>query len=132
VIGEVFGTNIQFDFRAVFDETGVAQTTEYTSCVPPSPDRFLIAYDDAANSDVGTVIVNRQHPSAVIGVARESATEGQSAPVTLFVNRGISDAHSGLTPGWTYYAQPGGGVTTESTEVLLGVAISPTEMLFLP
>ena len=60
------------------------------------------------------------------------ATEGETVPVTLFVNRGISDVHAGLNPGGSYFAQPDGSVSTDATDVLLGVAISPTEMLFLP
>ena len=124
---DVVGSNFIFGFSEVFKPQGAQVLTSLAL----TSDKVAVAYEDTQNFSSGTVQVARVLPSSLIGVAREGATEGQTAPVTLLVDRGISDAHSQLTSGMTYYAQPDGSITTDRSGISLGIAISPTEIVFL-
>jgi len=85
---------------------------------------FVAAYRDEGNSDYGTLAVCSY--GHTIGIADGSAIGGESVPVII---HGISDNHSGLTPGLVYYILPDGSLTTAFTGVKAGLAISETELL---
>jgi hypothetical protein len=70
-------------------------------------------------SEVGTL-------SRAVGIARESASGGQSVEVTI---PGISDVHSGLLVGAYYYANGEGVLVTRPTDTPIGIAVSPSEVV---
>ncbi|MBN1866684.1 hypothetical protein JW916_05285 [Candidatus Sumerlaeota bacterium] len=64
--------------------------------------------------------------SRALGVADGSASGG--SPVSVIVG-GVSDNHSGLTPGKYYYAQDDGSLTDTTQNTRVGMAVSATEIL---
>lgn len=62
----------------------------------------------------------------LIGIAAGNAAAGEAVEVIL---EGISDSHSGLTPGALYYAAKDGSLTTVPTTIKVGIAISSSELL---
>lgn len=53
---------------------------------------------------------------------------GTSPSTIMVVTGGVSNAHTGLTVGAEYYAD-GGDLNTDGNGVLIGTAISTTEIL---
>ena len=86
--------------------------------------QFVVAYRDVGNSSYGTAIVGDF--AIPLGIADAAASSGETVPVII---HGISDHHSGLVPGVTYYAQPDGSLTATDTDTRVGVAITATELL---
>lgn len=97
-----------------------------------TPTTFVAVYEDFGNSAFGTARLIRTVPSTIVGVAREDGAEGETIPVTLFSKGAVSDSHSGLTVGATYYGYPDGSVSTDMNGTRLGVAITESEILLEP
>jgi len=108
-------------------------STGYTSFAVLSSTKFVVTYSDGGNSGFGTAVIGdissdgeNFYSQFVIGIAKESKTSGQTVPVII---GGVSDVHSGLTPGLIYYSYESGDLTTEQTNCKIGLAISSTEIL---
>jgi len=97
-----------------------------------TPTTFVVVYEDFGNFAFGTSRLIRTEPTPIIGIARENGAEGETVPVTLLSKGAVSDSHSGLQPGMTYYGQHDGGVTIDGAGVRLGVAVSESEILLNP
>ena len=123
VIGDVSGSSITYGPEDVFNSAG----TDYISVAALSSTRFVATYADDGNSDYGTAFIGDLAAySRFIGTARQSKAAGESVPVVI---GGVSDMHSGLTPGALYYANASGSLTTDVTAYRVGLAISSTEIL---
>jgi hypothetical protein len=128
IIGNVSGTTITFGSEYVFN----AANTDSISAAALSSTSFVVAYRDIGNSYYGTAIKGNVSGTTIgfaynfIGIAKNSASEGQQVSVII---EGVSDGHSGLTPGVIYYANPDGSLTTSTTRYRVGLAISSTEIL---
>jgi hypothetical protein len=85
----------------------------------------VIAYGDWGNSGYGTAIVG-SYRGRLIGTARTAASGGQTVQVII---GGVSDVHSGLVPGGTYYLQADKSLGLTPTATRIGLAISETELI---
>jgi len=136
VIGDVSGTTITYGSEYVFN----AASTGYNSAAALSSDKFVVAYRDSGNSLYGTAVIGDVSGTTItygsigdvpptsnmIGIANESKTAGETVPVVI---GGVSDGHSGLTPGAVYYRDTAGGLTTTANYYRIGMAISATDIL---
>ncbi|UCD92442.1 MAG: hypothetical protein JSV43_00470, partial [Methanobacteriota archaeon] len=121
VVGEVSGSTITCGSEYVFNYA----YTVYISPTALSSSKFVVAYTDYGKYHRGTATIGDIVDMAV-GTAKESGTAGQTVPVII---NGVSDVHSGLTPGAIYYLDDLGNLTTDITIRKIGLAISSTEIL---
>ncbi|MCP4603199.1 MAG: hypothetical protein GY847_22240, partial [Proteobacteria bacterium] len=124
VIGDVSGTTITYGSEYVFN----AAITSSTSVAALSSTKFVVSYQDEGNSGYGTAIIGEAVGVGgdIVGIARESKTAGQTVPVII---SGISDVHSGLTAGETYYSDMAGDLSTSTSARRVGLAVSSSEIL---
>ena len=61
-----------------------------------------------------------------LGIAAASGMAGENISVIM---QGLSDDHSGLTPGLIYYVNPDGDLTPNETPVRAGLAIDGSRLL---
>ncbi len=127
IVGTVNDTSITFGSPVVFNSA----STYYVSATYDSTNnKIIIAYRNDGNSFYGTAIVRSSvglFPLDTIGVLQETGTIGQTKAIKEW--GGVSDIHTGLTPGQKQYIQESGTAGVLETENQLGVAISPTEIL---
>lgn len=123
LVGEVSGTALSFGQESVFNP----DQSNYNAITPLSSARFVVAYEDAGiNETYGMAVVGHAVAGNLVGMARQAGTEGQTVAV---VTGGVSDLHSGLTPGRVYYLDLDGSLTTAHTPWPVGLAISSSQIL---
>ena len=64
--------------------------------------------------------------SSAIGFAQDTVTSG--GEVTVMLGGGVSETHTGLTVGSEYFIQEDGTISTTTTPILAGLALSATEL----
>lgn len=132
------GTGVLAEFQANTLVAGPKKTfssdnASALSATALSTLQVVVGYQDGTNGSAGTVNLGSLAPAPIIGVARTDGAAGESVPVGLLVSHSISNVHSGLTTGTKYFATPAGTLGTDpASGVPIGVAISDTEILFLP
>ncbi len=127
IVGTVSGTSITFGSPVVFNS---AITDDISTTYDSTNNKIIITYRNNGNSNYGTAIVRSSvglFPLDTIGVLQETGTIGQTKAIKEW--GGVSDIHTGLTPGQKQYIQESGTAGVLETENQLGVAISPTEIL---
>ena len=126
VPGTVSGTSISFESSVVFN----AGTTSFVSSVYDSnAAKVVTAYQDS-NFISGTAIVfqNASTNSAdFIGITDQAIAN--TATGSVVVEGGVTEKLSGLTTGSTYYVQDDGSLSTTSSSVTAGKALSATKLL---
>ncbi len=85
---------------------------------------FVVAYRHGGFYNFGSARVGSRRQW--IGTAKSAAGSGETVTVIL---SGISDVHSGLVPGKTYYLQVDGSLGVTPTDYRVGLAISESELL---
>lgn len=134
VIGDASGNSIAYGTEHVYNSDANC-FGDNPSVAGLSSTRFVAAYlvgtpssGNAVIRDVsGNTISLPPAPTVYfIGIAKESKTAGQLVPVIV---GGVSDVHSGLTPGKIYYSDESGTLTTTVTAYKVGLALSATEIL---
>jgi hypothetical protein len=125
VVGTVSGDDMTWNNRTVFS----AARTTYITPAALSTTQFLVAYVDIDIENYGTANVYQSLGQRLIGIAKDAATSGETVPVII---GGVSDVHSGLTPGEMYYLQGGGSLGTRPLMYRVGLAISSSELLLDP
>ncbi len=119
VIGDVSGDAIVYGLDNVSKLSNASQI----SAIALSSGQFVVVY----NNINGMVIVGNTPPdNKMVGIADEDGGSGETTPVVI---GGVSDVHSGLTPGEVYYADASGDLTTERDYYTIGLAVSPTEII---
>ena len=123
IVGDVANSAISFANHSeiVFNNMSTSDPSVFALC----SSKVVIAYRYAGNSNYGTALVLSLE-AEILGIAGESAVEGESVPVVL---RGISDNHRGLTPGAYYYEDEDGSLTIVDTGRRIGLALSATRLL---
>ena len=118
-IGTVSGTDITFEDPLVFSSGN--QSWPRVS-FDSSTNKVVTAYRDTANSDQGTGVILQ------VGYEnRYPVADGN--PASLDIIGSVSTNQSGLTAGSKYYVQSDGTISTTSSSVLAGTAISATKLL---
>ncbi len=124
IVGTVSGTSISFGSPIVFE----AANTEYTSPIfDSSSNKTAISYRDSGNSSYGTSVVFETAASNntdFIGITAEAISDTATGAVNVY--GGINEAQTGLTIGSDYYVQDDGSLSTATSTVKAGKAISAT------
>ena len=121
IVGTISGDNVTWGSESVFN----AASTSYVAVSGLSASEFVVAYQDGGNSSCGTAIAG-SNPRWLVGTARNTASGGET--VTVIID-GVSDVHTGLVPGRTYYVQADGSLGLARTLRRVGVAVSETELI---
>jgi len=91
--------------------------------------KTVISYDDGSNSSYGTAVVydtDGLSNADFIGITDAAISDTASGSVTI--KGGISTNVTGLTPNATYYVQTDGSLSTTTSTVLAGKALSSTSI----
>ena len=123
IVGDVFGNSIAFGSEYSFHSAD----TRYISVTRLSDNQFVVAYNPGSSlSFYGTAkIGDVASRGKVIGIAKAAAGEGEAIPVIII---GVSDVHSGLVTGETYFATTAGDLTTSVTDYRIGFAVTDSEL----
>ena len=128
VMGTISGTTISFDTPFVFRESAIK---DVRLAYDVFSGKLIVSFKDSGNSDKGTAVVVDMADTITYtsfhGVLQETGTAGQTKKAVL--PGGISDVHSGLTTGSTYYLQNTGTIGLTETNYPVGKAISTTQLL---
>jgi hypothetical protein len=127
IIGDVSGNTITFGSEHVFNSYDTWDVSAYAL----SSSKFVFAYTDEGPSYYGSAIIGNVQEGApegsqIVGIAKESKTDGQTVSVII---DGVSGVHSGLVQGEIYYLEEEGYLTLVETDYKIGLAISSTELL---
>ena len=124
VNGTISGTSVSFSSEFVFN----AASTSYTAPVYDSnANKTVIFYADYGNSGHGTGVVYSfasSNNTDFIGITAEAIADTATGAVNVY--GGINEAQSGLTIGSDYYVQDNGSLSTATSTVKVGTAISAT------
>ena len=120
IVGTVLNNIPTFGTAVVFESAD----TNYTAVTHLTSDNIAVCYQDTGNSNYGTSAIVSLKKS--IGVSQLTTSTGNSANITT---SGISDIHESLTKGLDYYSDDGVTLNTDGNGLLIGKAISATEIL---
>jgi len=126
IIGTVSGTSISFGSATIF-ETGNTDSIETT--FDSNANRVVTCYRDQGNSNYGTAVVIAvadTNASDFIGITDAAISDTASGSVTI--KGGISANVTGLTANAAYYVQDDGTLSTTTSSVLAGKALSSTSI----
>jgi hypothetical protein len=124
----ISGTSVSFGTPVVFEDS----VTDYISVAYDSTaQKIIIAYKDTGNSNYGTSVVwttsyDVSNYTDFIGITDAAISDTASGSVTI--KGGISTNVTGLTPNSTYYVQTNGTLSTTTSSVLAGKALSSTSI----
>jgi hypothetical protein len=127
VVATVSGTSISFGTAVEFN----SGSTLFTSAAFDSDqNKIVIGYSDYGNSEYGTGIVFQNESSNYldfVGITDEAIAD--TATGAVVVEGGVTEKVSGLTTGSTYYVQDDGTLSTTTSSVTAGKALSATKLL---
>ena len=124
IVGTVSGTSISFGTAVVFN----AAESSYNSAIYDSTNnKVVIAYQDGGNSLYGTAVVftvGSSNNTDFIGITAEAISSAATGPVNVY--GGINAVQTGLTIASDYYVQADGSLSTTTSTVKAGQAVSAT------
>ena len=130
-VGSVSGTDITYETPVVF----AAATTERNGiCYDTNADKFVIAFEDGGNSNYGTSLVFQVASTNVtstnfVGIANAAISDSAAGNITVRGGLITNSDLATLTIGSTYYVQDGGTLSTTTSSVVAGLALSATTLL---
>jgi hypothetical protein len=122
--GTVSGDSISFGTATVFVGNAVSNVAVAYDSANQKP---VISFRDAGNSNYGTGIVytnSSTNFADFIGITAEAISDTATGAVNVY--GGINEAQTGLTIASDYYVQNDGSISTTSSAVKIGQAISAT------
>ena len=126
IAGTVSGTSISFGAETVFESVS---TDQLSVAFDSTNNKVVFAYRDSGNSSQGTGLpfqVGATNNTSFLGITDAAISSGASGSVTI--KGGISSNVTSLTPNSNYYVQADGTLTTTSSTVLAGRALSSTSI----
>lgn len=130
-VGTVSGTSITFGSEVTFNS---ATTDNIGSGFDSTSNKVIIAYRDSGNSNYGTSVVFQNASTETnltatnfVGITDQAIAN--TATGSVVVEGGVTEKLSGLTTGSTYYVQNDGSLSTTSSSVTAGKALSSTTLL---
>ena len=124
--GTVSGTSISFG--PAFDISG-SKGNKTFSVYDPDSAKVVVGYGNQDNSYIGTAVVvttPNSNYTSFIGITDAAISSAASGSVTI--KGGISSNVTGLTANSTYYVQSNGTLSTTTSTVLAGKALSSTSI----
>jgi len=126
--GTVSGTSISFGTSIAINSPAADDNTKFISTAFDSTaNKVIVSYQDSGNSDKGTAVTYNASgfpTSNFIGITDAAISDTASGNVTI--KGGISTSVTGLTPASDYYVQDDGTISTVSSSVKAGKALSAT------
>ncbi len=115
------------DSMAITNQFHTPLPTYGVTAVALSSEKFVLNQGTIVTPE-GAAVVGTMPVSIVppLGIAKTPGIAGDRIPVIV---KGVSDVHSGLIPGRTYYSDDNGVVQLVIQQVKVGLAISPTRIL---
>ena len=126
VVGTVSGTSISFETPVVFN---AAESEFMYSVYDPNSNKTIMSYRDTSLLSYGYAIVfeiGNTNSANFIGITDAAISNAASGSVTI--KGGISTNVTGLTPNQNYYVQADGTLSTTTSSVLAGKALSSTSI----
>ena len=126
VQGTMSGTSISFTTSLLIESVFGSETS---SVYDPTAQKVVVFYIDGTNSYNGQYVIYQQAYSATnvadfIGITAEAISDTATGAVNVY--GGINEAQTGLTIASDYYVQNDGSISTTSSAVKIGQAISAT------
>jgi len=128
VAGTISGTSISFGSPSIFES---ADSAWVYATFDSNSNKVVIPYEDVGNSQYGTAVVFQNasvnnNSADFIGISDAAISDTASGSVTI--KGGISTNVTGLTANQNYYVQDDGTLSTTSSDVLAGKALSSTSI----
>ena len=127
VVGTVSGTSISFSTPVPYvNNRADSMSVTFDS----TANKAVIAFQDASNSNHGTSVVftvGSSNNTDFVGITDQAIAD--TATGSVVVEGGVTAKVSGLTTGSTYYVQDDGSLSTTSSSVTAGKALSSTTLL---
>lgn len=123
-IGVVSGDSISFESPVIFES---GETVWTSAAFNTENNTVVIGYMNGQNANRGEAVVFRNASSnstSFIGITAEAISDTATGAVNVY--GGINEAQTGLTIGSDYYVQNDGSISTTSSAVKIGQAISAT------
>ena len=124
VVGTVSGTSISFGTAVVFN---AAESNYISSTYDSTNGKVVIAYTDVGNSSYGTAVVftvGSSNNTDFLGITSEAISSGATGAINTY--GGINSVQTGLTIASDYYVQADGSLSTTTSTVKAGQAVSAT------
>jgi hypothetical protein len=127
--GTVSGTDIVFLGEVAFNS---GRADNISLVYDPDSTNFVLSFEDNANSSYGTSIVftpSTTNLTATNFLGISDAAISSAATGTIVVQGGVNSKVTGLTIGTDYYVQANGTLSTTTSTVPAGRALSTTSIL---
>jgi hypothetical protein len=131
IVGTVSGTAISYGAETVYES---ASALYNAATYDANAEKVVIVYSDLDNSSYGTSVVwttgftrTTTNSADFIGITDEAIANTSTGAV--IVQGGVSDKVTGLTTGSDYYVQANGTLSTTTSTVPAGRALSSTSIL---
>jgi hypothetical protein len=132
IVGTVSTTSISFGSISEFDTNDSRNYERYATTYDSNANRVVCFYYRNSSPFEGYVVVLRNagvetNSADFVGIADEAISDTASGNITI--KGGVaSNGLSGLTPNATYYVQDDGTLSTTSSSVTAGKALSATSI----
>ena len=127
VVGTVSGIAISFSAPTVFNAGTTTNNGPLGAVYDSVANKMAIVYRDASNYGNAVVVtVSTTNNADFIGITGAAISDTASGSVTI--KGGISTNVTGLTANATYYVQGDGTLSTTTSSVLAGKALSSTSI----
>jgi len=126
VVGAVSGTDISFTSPEIFRSGST--TTWHSNSFDSNANRLVFSYADSNGGGIANVIrLGLTNSADFIGITDQAIAD--TATGAVIVQGGVSDKVSSLTTGSDYYVQDDGTLSTTTSTVPAGRALSSTSIL---
>ena len=127
VVATISGNSVSFSSLTQFES---GQSQGFSAAFSTAGLKTAIIYSDEGDSDNGKYVVQQnqiQNYTDFIGIADAAISDTASGNITI--KGGVAaNGLSSLTPGSTYYVQSDGTLSTTSSDVTAGKALSATSI----
>ena len=124
ISGAISASNIVFDSAVTFTTDNTGDTT---SVYDVNASKYVISFQDKDNSNQGESLVftdASSNSTSFIGIASEAISNTATGAINVY--GGINTAQTGLTIASDYYVQVDGSLSTTTSTVKAGQAVSAT------
>jgi hypothetical protein len=126
VVGAVSGTSITFGSKTTVES---ASSAYFAGAYDSANKKVVVAYQNGSSRGRANVVqpaYNATNNTSFIGISDSAISDTATGSVTI--KGGISTNVTGLTPNTDYYVQADGTLSTTTSSVLAGKALSATSI----
>jgi len=131
-VGTISGTSITYGSEITFSSSNPYDTNSKTIAFNSAEDgNFAVAFLDSSDDDgrvkTGQMAFSSTNSADFVGITDQAIAD--TATGSVVVEGGVTEKVSGLTTGSTYYVQDDGTLSTTTSSVTAGKALSATKLL---